>query len=489
MSLICASLIVLILIVSRIISKLTASDLPARADPVVWYTVPWILCLLMFAAPVIIHIETIEIRHVLYISTCGLTFFIGTALHQFFREAGGGAVPDIDRGKLSGSSLKKYAILAVIGLAAILYDQISITGLSLVERVRGDNLDAVRELRNSASAMGLKGPLEKLESFVAFVVMYFAGLMLFYRRRQLGGNLGFGYVVLGGGFILYILLSTILVTGGRIQLVLLILLLIAIISLDREKTFLTQINSLSVSLKRTVVGLALLLSIIVVVLYSTVYVKARLGKVDNIVVMNIAHRAKVAPWLDSMAYNSPLLSSAVFQYSYFTVPVATFVYYYDLPRGQFPGPYLGQYNFWGVADRVLRRFDMALEVNPATAADDPLGFRGYGGNVWRTSLIDYAVDVSRTGVLFVLLILGYFSRMACYEAYRSRDVFWVSAASVALVIAAFTPFHALFNRSALISGALFWSIFIILSRRFYRAFVLRPVGLTSLSSLRSAPRE
>ena len=122
---------------------------------------------------------------------------------------------------------------------------------------------------------------------------------------------------------------------------------------------------------------------------------------------------------------------------------------------------------------------MAVEINPAIATDDPLGFRGYGVNIWRTSLIDYALDVGRAGVLFVLLILGYFSRMACYESYRSRDIFWVSAASVVLVVVAFTPFHALFNRSALISGTLFWSIFILLGRRFCRAFSPRRLTVTA----------
>lgn len=485
MSLICATLIFLVLAISRIMSKLTGSVLPARADPVVWYAIPWILCLLMFASPVIIHAEKIRIEHVLYISACALAFFIGTALHQFFREVGGDAVLPMTNENPVGSSLKKYAIVAAIGFAAILYDQISITGFSLTDRLNGDNLDAVRELRNSATAMGLKGPLDKLESLVAFVVIYFAGLLLFFRRRKLGGELGFRYVILGGLFITYIFLSTILVTGGRIQLVLLILLLMAIVSLDREKTFFTQIKSLPVNLRRTVVSLTVLLSIIVVILYSTVYIKARSGKVDNVLIMNIAHRAKVEPWLDSMAYRSPLLSSAIFQFSYFTTPVATFVYYFDLPKAQFPGPYLGQYNFWGVADRILRRFGMAVEVNPAIATDDPLGFRGYGVNIWRTSLIDYALDVGRAGALFVLLLLGYFSRMACYESYRSRDIFWVSAASVVLVVVAFTPFHALFNRSALISGTLFWSFAIILGRRFYCAFSPRRPTVISRGAVKS----
>ena len=149
--------------------------------------------------------------------------------------------------------------------------------------------------------------------------------------------------------------------------------------------------------------------------FATTFVKDRLGGTPPLVSLYQYHRAAPTPAMEELIADHETLQYALLSFSYVTVPLTTLVYYYDMPGGQFPGPYWGQYNFSAPVTFTMRRLGMVRDQMTITdiraEATRYLRVMGYGDNVWPTLLRDIALDVGWMGVPVVMLILGWGAEM------------------------------------------------------------------------------
>ena len=101
------------------------------------------------------------------------------------------------------------------------------------------------------------------------------------------------------------------------------------------------------------------------------------------------------------------------------------------------------------ATRVaMRRMGMVREQMPLqdirNEATRYLRVMGYGDNVWPTLLRDIALDVSWTGVPFIMLLLGWGAELIMRGARRGGDFIVKVLALLTSVLLVFSIAHSLF---------------------------------------------
>lgn len=453
-----AATIMIMMLLDETINRSINSDIPWHSRPFTWLAIPWLASSTLLALPIIQHQEVIRIDHIIFISGCILAFLIGTLIPTLSGKQKNSKKPVPETESTSNRLYYGLAIAGFIGHAASIADSIQVSGISIVERFSSSGLTATRAALFASQAIGQGGRFSALEPLSAFsFVFIICHLTDVFNKRERAKKFQPKAIFLSS--CLLIIFNALVISGGRMNVLLLLMTLIAALSLDKTKYLITKIKA-APTLKKVTIGLALFISgLTTIATLSTTFVEARMDGTPAEFLINQSHRAKINPIIDELTRDHPSLRYGLFTLSYFTVPIPTLTYYLDLPDAQFPGPFWGQYNFPGISDNIMRRTGTSLYVGWGQARADvfnALMMYGYGGNVWSTMLRDLSVDFTKVGTMFFMLFFGWISQRTTISAYHNQNPFVIASAAAMLVMLGYSVLHSLFYIQT-IWGLLYYS--------------------------------
>lgn len=408
-----ALMLLLLLIFRRSMLRLTRQEIVWYTDPVMLLSGAWLIQSLMYALPIFHNRETLEGRHILYILLCHAAFLVGVLLAPRARKR---SAEEAEAIQITLMMLVGLALIGLMGNAFITYDRLSVSRVPLADRFTPEGLEIARRELFSGPAGGGGGPFASLEFLASAATVYVcliaAGVMqkLALKRWIMGA-----LIAAAALSVMFVAFNALVIQGGRMGLVLLLMGMGLGSLMDPQRTLLRYVDRSLGRAKGGVYTLLLVAALGSVWFFATSFVKDRGGSGTPLVGLYQYHRASPAPWVEDLIAGEEDLQYALLSLSYVTVPLTTLVYYYDMPNGQFPGPYWGQYNLKGPTSFIMRRLGMvkdqltSLEIrNEATRY---LRVMGYGDNVWPTLLRDLALDVGWVGVPMVMLLLGWAAEM------------------------------------------------------------------------------
>ncbi len=424
MGLVLAAFLLCLLVFRRTTLALTRNKIAWYQDPVMLLSGSWFIQSIAYSLPVFQNREDLEARHVLYILLCHVTFYIGVLLVPRAKPTSN--VQD-DSTVLNFHLLLAIGMAGLIGNFAITFDGLHSSPISLAERFTSEGLQMTRRERFSITSIEKLGPLLSLEFMAAattiFVCMMTAGVAqrLSLKRWQMRTLVSIAVMSL-----LFVAFNSLVVYGGRLYLVLLLMGASLGAFIDPKRVLLRTIDRSLGRAKGGVYTLLLAGAIASVWFFATTFVKGRIGEeTPPLVSLYQYHRTAPTPMVADLVAGEETLQYALLSFSYVTVPLTTLVYYYDMPNGQFPGPYWGQYNFSQIGTFMMRRLGKVREqmtvVDIRDEATRYLRVMGYGDNVWPTLLRDLALDVSWAGVPVVMLLLGWAAELIMRGARREGN--------------------------------------------------------------------
>lgn len=413
-----AALLLSLVLIRRGMLKLSRQNVVWYTDPVVLLTGTWVVQSIAYALPIFINREHVEARHILYILLCHTAFLIGVLLVPRASRPKGAAADEL---KITLPMLVAIGLIGLFGTFSAIYDGLATSKVGLWQRLSGEGLETIR-VEKVANAMILRGgPLASFEFLASastvYVCLVTAGVAtkLDLKRWQ--------FRLLIAGALLSILLvafNALMIQGGRLGIILLVLGAVMGAMMDPQRVIFRFIDRSLGRAKGAVYTLLIFGAAALVWFFATAFIKDRGGETPPMVSLYQYHRASPTPLVEELIGNTEELQYALLSFSYVTVPLTTLVYYYDMPNGQFPGPYWGQYNFTGPATFAMRRMgkvrDQMTIQDIRMEATRYLRVMGYGDNVWPTLLRDLALDVGWTGVPLVMLLLGFFAEWVMRSA-------------------------------------------------------------------------
>lgn len=419
MGFVLAAFLLCLLVFRRVTLTLTRNKIAWYQDPIMLLSGAWFIQSIAYALPIFQNRENIEGRHVLYILMCHVAFYIGVVLVPRAKPSSDSQADD--------SALLNFHVLAAMGLVgllgnfAITYDGLHSSSVGLLERFTPAGLEMTRRERFNITSIERLGPLLSLEFLAAattvFVCMMTAGVaqrlpLKRWQKRTL--------ILIAVTSVSFVAFNTLVVHGGRLYFVLLLVGSGLGSLIDPQRVLLRSIDRSLGRAKGAVYTLLIAGALGSTWFFATTFVKDRGGDTSPFVGLYQYHRASPTPWVEELVANEESLQYALLSFSYVTVPLTTLVYYYDMPKGQFPGPYWGQYNFSRIITFAMRRMGMVRDqMTVADIRDEAtrhLRVMGYGDNVWPTLLRDLALDVGWVGVPIVMFLLGWGSELVMRAA-------------------------------------------------------------------------
>ena len=466
MGFVLAALLLSLILFRRAMLALSRHKIAWYQDPVVLFSGAWLIQSIAYALPIFENRESLEGRHVLYIMLCHIAFLVGVLLVP--RAVPNHKHPDADAALINFHMLAAIGMAGLLGNFAVAYDGLHISSVSLLDRFTAEGLEMTRRERFSLSA-GKLGPLLSLEFLASattiFVCMMTAGVAqrLTLTRWQMR-SLVAGTVI----SVLFVAFNTLVVHGGRLYFVLLLVGAGLGALIDPKRVLLRSIDRSLGWAKGAVYTLLLAGTIGSVWFFTTTFVKGRIGEeTPPLVSLYQYHRAAPTPLVEELIGGDETLQYALLSFSYLTVPLTTLAYYYDMPNGQFPGPYWGQYNFSKPTLFTMRRLGMVKDQMTVGdirgEATRYLRVMGYGDNVWPTMLRDVAFDVGWVGVPIVMLLLGWGAEMIMRGSRMDGNFIVKVLALLTSVLLVFSIAHSLLILDAFQKA--FWFCFALLIYR------------------------
>lgn len=466
MGFVLAAMLLCLILFRRTMLSLSRNKIAWYQDPVMLFSGAWLIQSVAYALPVFENREALEGRHVLYIMLCHGAFLLGVLLVP--RAAPSSERADTDAALINFPMLAAIGLAGLVGNFAVGFDGLYISSVSLFDRFTAAGLEMTRRERFSLSADRL-GPLLSLEFLASattiFVCMMTAGVAQRLTLKRWQMRFLIAAAVLS---VLSVAFNTLVVHGGRLYLVLLLVGASLGALIDPQRVLLRSIDRSLGWAKGAVYTLLLAGAIGSVWFFTTTFVKGRIGEeTPPLVSLYQYHRASPTPVVQELIGGDETLQYALLSFSYVTVPLTTLVYYYDMPNGQFPGPYWGQYNFSKPVLFAMRRLGMVNEQMTVGDIRDEatryLRVMGYGDNVWPTLLRDLAFDVGWTGVPIVMLLLGWGAEMIMRGARREGNFIVKVLALLTSVLLVFSIAHSLLILDAFQKA--FWFCFALLIYR------------------------
>lgn len=463
--------LVLLVVCPALLLRLAGDRTPVWLQPSTLFIMPWVVALIVYVSPIFSFREHLEMRHALYIMAAHLCFAVGVVL------AGAGRAKPAnvhavaaDPFPITTKALWVILFLGLFGNIAVVVDASLTSSLSIFDRVQGDSLSAVRTEQFASQMLGIVGPFHRLEQLAPFTLLALPLCILMPPARS-RSSLTLRWFI-GANALLY-LFNGLFVRGGRMDLVILLLVLLFAAVLDpqkRVKNWIGRLSFLSITLAAALLSILVLAGL---VYFSTSFVQARSGGTSGLLSLVQHHRMDVSPVVGHLfGYDGPV-QYALLTLSYLVSPLTTFSYYFDLSDASFPGPLWGQYNFPMLAPRVMRLaqvdtirywWDLRLDIFM------PLTFQGFGGNVWSTILRDFAVDFGWTAAALAMSILGFGSKVLLRSGQAKQSPLILASYCIFTPVLLLSFAHSLLFVQSLF-GAFFFALLIMLYYRM-RTFLL-----------------
>lgn len=443
-------------LLSRVAARLQAPVLPWYRDAAFLFALPWVIGAAVYVLPLFVYREPIALRHVAYIALCHLGVFLGAMSARFI--AGSTPAP---RGSTAAATTTAVApnsakLLWGLALGGLLGQSLICAGglmsspVSLLDRLSGD---ALEQIRSSTFAIGQSadagGPFVRFNflgsaAFV-YLFMYAGGSVAQASLSTTAKRTLWMIAILSG---LLILFNALFIRGGRMELVLLALGFALAALLDDERHIFMAAKRWVGKAKVLWVTVLIVGGLSLVGYLATGFTQSRIGTASAYTSMEQYHRLKPTTLVEGVTAGNASLEFAVLNLSYATVPIVTLGYYYDLTGSLFPGPYWGQYNFTGVVTFAMRRMGLRDEQHTLQEirleATRDLRMRGYGDNVWSTSLRDLALDVGWWGTPPTLAVVGFLIQRLLLRVGRTQRGVAVALAPLLMLFLLFSAAHSLF---------------------------------------------
>lgn len=481
-----AALLLSLVLIRRGMLKLSRQNVVWYTDPVVLLTGTWVIQSIAYALPIFINREHVEARHILYILLCHTAFLIGVLLVPRASRPKGAAADEL---KITLPMLVAIGCVGVLGTCFAIYDGLATSRVGLWERLSGEGLETIRIEKFANSALMRGGPFASFEflssASTVYVCLIAAGIAtkLELKRWQL-------QLLIAGAFFSMVMVAfnALLIQGGRMGIILLVMGAILGALMDPKRTMFQYINQGLGRARGGVYTLLIFGALSSVWFFATTFIKDRIGETPPLVSLYQYHRASPSPLIEDLMGGNEEMQYALLSFSYLTVPLTTFTYYYDMPNGQFPGPYWGQYNFSGPVTFAMRRMGQVKEQQTVTdirlEATRYLRVMGYGDNVWPTLLRDLALDVGWTAVPVVMFLLGFFAEMIMRSARQEGNFLQKVLGLLTAVLLVFSIAHSLLIIETFQKA--FWVCFAVLI--YLRvAKALRPTSSSPGNSLSEIP--
>lgn len=449
MGLIAAGYLLLLIVVSRLIARLSNSPVKWQFDPMTLLSSIWIIGYLVYALPIFTFRESITPEATLYVMSAHTVFFLGTLLGGLLsREsravnASSLNMPNTpDLSQLSFRLLLIIGFVGLVGLTSVFIDGLLTSSIGLGQRLDGSSLNAVRtETFARAAGLEAQGPLVRLNQFVAAAFL-FVGLLLNQRLERFGGFKRTLLVAIGLLSGAMIMLNQLLIRSGRMDIVVLFLFMAFAISVSPQSVARASLSQFIRRYRLIVVLLFLPLLFGALYYLGVVFVRGRSGGVSPLYSLYAYHRLGLTDFAESIVSGSPLLQTAVLTLSYVVAPLTTHSFYFSLSDARFSELFWGQYNFQYLTGFFMRYTGFGGDWKFFWAIRDvvwePLRFLGYGTNVWATVLRDLAIDFGWGGALFCMFLIGVFTKLLALKAITGRYPALVVAYSFAAVFLVFS---------------------------------------------------
>jgi hypothetical protein len=452
MDLLLLLLLAMILLFDLLIRSAVRYRQRAMLSPVLWLTAPWVFSLTLLCLPIFEHREIIQAEHVIFIFVAHIAFALGSWIVAF------GSNPGLinEGGKISQKQVVFFAVLGGLGTLAAFVDSVSTTGVGFFERLTPEGMARARAANFMIQTGGLaSGPFNLLTGLVAFGYLCIACYML--RASGLQASAQRITKIAFWLSIVFISINAIFVSVGRMQLVLLGLVLYAVylMRVPQNKPVQSKWRD-NFGLTFSSISKILVSAIAVVVLgvAGSIFGQARSGgdtSPDEL--LNASHRVKLNPVVADLTKDSEGLRFGLFTLSYFTVPIPTLIFYLDVPEYRYPGPFLGQYNFPPIMGRIVKRVygdGYAPWTDLRASVFSELQRQGYSSNVWSTLLRDLSVDFTKNGVFPFMFVFGVLVSYLVTRATKTSNPLIATTASALLVVCGFSIFHSLFYIEAIV---------------------------------------
>jgi hypothetical protein len=454
--------LLVIQITTTIIYKLAGDRTPLLLQPTSLLTIPWILASIIYALPIFIYREQLNVIHVMYIAAAHSAFAAGAVLAGLTLRTAPKISETLDDGlTLSARAFIILLILGLLGNIAVTVDAVYTSSLSLLERVGGDALSTVRNEQFATQMLGIVGPFHRFEQLAPLGLLSIS-LWIFLPRSDISEKYKRLINILFPLVVLSLLFNGLFIRGGRMDLVILLFVICISIALDPSRKAINWVKSRSAGARALMLMVIFLTAIGGVTYLSTGFVAQRSAGTSGLLSLTQHHRLDVTPETLRLVGTSDAAQYGLLTLSYVTSPLSTFGYYFDLRGGALPGPFWGQYNFPMLAPRVMRVlqfeeirywWDIRFDIF------EPLMLYGYGGNVWATILRDLAVDFGWFGAIVFMGIFGFASKRLVRAAIDRKAYLLYASYAVLSPILILSFAHSLFFVQS-VFAALFFALLI-----------------------------
>lgn len=417
------------------------------SQPITWLYSCWFLGLALLALPLYRYEESVTmVSGGLMLATL-LAFSLGTVLLEFIDKKRSLETTTPKR-KLPSYFIPGLLGLGVAGGALLILNAYLTGGLTLTERLDGSNAALIREafMNSSESRIGpLFGPASTAYN------LGFGALIIY---AAYAGSIGWKAAkeqrlvfLASAAFVLTSSVFSIFFAGGRITIVLLILMASLAYygghKIRQRSAVHTEITPARRKYQKILIS-AITATLLSTGLWysSTSFLENRTASAEPESLLFSTHRARFSEETEQIAFKSKDIGYALFTLSYISTPIPTYLYYLDLPKTRRVEPQWGQYSFPVIARYALRitgQFTPLYWDNARAEAFRPLADMNLGANVWATLNRDLLVDFGKVGTFVFMFALGVICQYIFKRERESSNTKW-------------TPISALLKLLLLFSG-------------------------------------
>lgn len=386
------------------------------ASPLTWFVPLWLLSTLMLTLPIHKYMVSFSSESYYYIVSIHFFFMLGCLLGIVFSMHR--SIVGSVREQQADASLAITILLGVgvFGVLIFSADALLTSGLSFRERLSFKSMALIKDEYSDSSRSGAFGGMIIQMGYYSYglgqIGMIAYRFSLAQRKIVTAGN---KYLCIL--FISLIAFNSIFVTGGRIELILnLILYLSAFMTLNSKE------SARGISWKKILSRVAFLFLAFAILWVGIVMLSSRVGGEQNSAYMlYIIHSAHIADAMSKLTVDYPILATLSLQLSYLTAPIPFLGKFLDYYAYGDPQIYFGALNFApsiAPLNKFLGFVDPSFMGEAAYARTRILENSGYFGNVWATLGRELLIDFGIYGSLFFFFALGFVANSVRLQLWR-----------------------------------------------------------------------
>jgi hypothetical protein len=376
------------------------------ASPLTWFAVPWLAATALLAIPLHEYYLFYTQDVFVYVVLIHVLFTVGCILGTIFALGGPRPVFSQARPFLPSWFITFMLSCGFIGIFVFFLDFHLSSSLSLAERFSFSNLSRIKFEYANPTRVSTFGGIITFIGYYAYGLGQL-GLMCFAYRLHAKMHISWLDRRLAYALMVAIVANSIFVTGGRVELIMLMLMYVLAARLGAGSSVRNKIKKKLV----LIIGAGIVFTILL--LFSIALLADRIGG-DEFAVTTLytAHNAaNIGPIYDVFGRIEGY-SVLSLQLSYLTAPVPYLGVFLEVYKNTEPELFFGLLNFAPLLASLnffIGFVDGSQIGAAAHARTAVLSNQGYFGNVWGTLARELLVDFGYYGTLAFFVIFGFLS--------------------------------------------------------------------------------